>query len=1364
MFDFAWAWSQSLKLIACRRMKSKSSSLYVSRRQFLHFGATVGTGLLLPSVISGAEAAEDLPTYAYRLLRDTDLLNVEVRFINFKLSDTRPLKLRPLGEGQSSIALIFPPQNLAEAIFDERHDDANFENDPIAGKNENDVERFPPIRSFLSGPSWVVFNVPDNAAPFDLAQPESWWARLEELSLRVAPGATGPWVPRMPRRNETALEIPFRLYMSPGPETRFSASRLDESELRRLQRLGKFAPVELWNASLTSRLPLVPARLPPGTTNIPEELQPPKRVVLQARALYSPDYQRRSEPRFSLYYPAERPLSLHALTRHRLVKQMSEGDGSIDIEHLILTALGADANLYYASRKTVDQIIEEQVSDKGDPGTELRMWKHRIVIGRDVFFVEAFFGFLFPFCHPAIYVELTQRKFVSYTEEARKEGEPKNDYDKEKVSAPGAYLLKRRFMLVQDPLKNFASSDSPVGRMMPTKRVTLRTVRSADLADPVIDSVPIDKPGGTPGTTGLFFWPRLESNNSIANWELEVEDESGQVSITTDAKLWFASNIKRGHWGYQDKTAAERTIPFPGTKIAFAPEKGPSKDLSTSVQSVLDQINKRTISVSAAKKTLSTRIRDIETKCSAQTDKIGDKAKEIGKEFDEVLRKASSDVQGFVETLGSYRKKLDQLNELGATLETNAITFASNFVRDEVEVARRLAAILNGVKKIDDVQTLVVEELEKADGIFKTLDGAARQRIRQGIQGILDTCRALRLPDPNNPDGKPATPDQMLEEFAKRAKPYLSQYVDFERAATNLGSSVFHAGMETARVVLPAVKGLLPTVPDREIQLVGDYITGKFGDIDGKFKGVQNGVYAALTEAIGKAEDIGGQIRNGLAKPSMVISGLSRELGAVASENLEKAKEFARTNLNDFQHKMEDAIPDAKLFGVIPLRKIVAPILRGQMPDINVIELPEKIERTWQWAGPVKEQNFGILTFLPKLDPVGLYIFSKTTVDIPKPKELASGAKPVATVELRAFLGHMKVAAGGKQPTLPDDQGGSSPAAKKEKVFAINLLDLIEVEVSELSIKTKYKVGESVPTPEVKPILAIKPVEFLGPLSFLGALQNGLSFGALDIAIDPEFVSARTNITIPPLTFGAFSCRNLALKSGVALPLGDRTLRYDFAFSSFKEPFELSVMGFAGRGYFGAAFESNGNRQLDGALEFGGALSFNVGVASGGLYVMAGGYLKINNGTTELAGYLRAGGQIDVLGLVHVCVEFFLALAYRNGEGESVLYGYCEITVSIDMILYSFDVHVGMEKVISGSKKEQTSNVSHAAIHSLLAPQSQNLLDAAARRYAPPAAMQAVPIYFSRGSMSDSSKVTGRFRSTGAWKNDYWSHFDFSGA
>jgi hypothetical protein len=1364
---------------------------HVSRRDFLKVSATTAGGLVLQSQLYGSVfATEGLPTIPYRLLRQADFLNVEVRFINFKREDG---KLKPLGLGQSSIAVIFPPQNLAEAIFDEVHQpDSEFENDPITSKEGHGNDPLPPVSSFISGPSWVVFDVPDHMAPLEESTPETWWPALEKLSLRVPRGAVPPfvsqtptgiqrYVPQMPTSTETALEIPFRLYISPGPNTRFAASALPRKNAapaaaaassdsynqlpaynpgpakygNKPPKPGKIPPknpqplpgpvpplpgpatetnepVELWNAWLTSRDPVKPAGLPPGTTNIPEELAPPKRVVLQARAIYSPDYQRKSEPRFALYYPAERPMSLHALTRHRLVKQMSEGDGQIDIEHLVLTALGADANFYYASQKTVDEIIREQVDGKGDPGTELRMWKHRIVIGRDVFFVEAFFGFLFPFCHPSIYVELTQRKFVSYSDEK----DPPN------VSPPGAYLLKRRFILVQDPLKNYGSSDSPVGRMMPTKRVTLRTVRSPDLADPDIE--------GADGGKGLFFWPRLETTDDIVKWETEVEDESGQKSITSDAQLWFASHIVKGHVWYGKKVAAERTVPFPSSKIAFAPEKGPSKDLSVTLRANIDSLRRAAVpDIEGTKKALKKAIQDIVEK--APTDKIAEAAKKIKDEFSAVIDNASNDLQGFIAPLDLYRKKLDQLNELGATLETKAITFTSNFVQHEVAIVDRLISELAGLTATGQIQP-IIDKLAKGEPPFSVLgdqvtkiDEAARTRVAAALNGLLETAKKLETQEQN-----------IVNDFRTKSKEYLAQYQKFKDEAVKVGSGIFHTGMEAASVVIPAVKGLLPDVPEREIKLVDDYITGGF-------QSAQNGVYAGMTEAIGKAEDIGGQIRNGLAKPSTVISGISRELGAVASETLEKAKDVARADFNKLKEGLDlsDSIPDAKLFGVIPLRKIVQLVGRGQMPDINVLELPEKIERTWSWAAPVGRQNFGILTFAPKMKPAGLVITSKTTVTIPKPKELAGGAKSQATVKLDAFLGHIK-AEGTPKPTKPDDL----PGQRKDQVIAINLLDLLEVEISELRIHAEYTVGQPIPTPSVKPILASQPVKFMGPLAFLGSLQNGLSFGGLDLGIDADFIHVKSSTTIPPISFGAFSCRNLALKSGLALPFSDRTLRYEFAFSSFQKPFELSVMGFAGRGYFGAAFESNGNRELIGALEFGGALSFDIGIASGGLYVMAGGYLKITNSATELAGYLRAGGGLDVLGLVHVCVEFFLALAYRHTDNGSRLYGYCEITVSIDVAFLSYDVHLGMEKNIAGSSDQSGSQSQHGNVEFLKAAKqvgdkTLKIMQAVAAANSETGTSNlAIVSYFPTATEMVKQRKS-RF-DPDPWVSQYWTKFDFS--
>src|SRR5262249_2063100 len=120
---------------------------------------------------------------------------------------------------------------------------------------------------------------------------------------------------------------------------------------------------ELWNAQLISRVPLEPAKPPDNIGTLDPSLAPLTDVSLQAKALYSPDYRTHGEPGFGEYFPGNQQLYLPSLTRHRLVKQMSDGNGWIDIDHLVLTALGGNAFFAYFNKKSAKEIIQEQLKD-----------------------------------------------------------------------------------------------------------------------------------------------------------------------------------------------------------------------------------------------------------------------------------------------------------------------------------------------------------------------------------------------------------------------------------------------------------------------------------------------------------------------------------------------------------------------------------------------------------------------------------------------------------------------------------------------------------------------------------------------------------------------------------------------------------------------------------------------------------------------------------------------------------------------------------------------------------------------------------------------------------------------------------------
>ena len=93
-------------------------------------------------------------------------------------------------------------------------------------------------------------------------------------------------------------------------------------------------------------------------------------------------------------------------------------------------------------------------------------------------------------------------------------------------------------------------------------------------------------------------------------WEIEVEDESGQRALTPECPLWFGSNILWGHKLYANKGAADRTTAFPSTKIAFAPKKGPTKAIGTALSDKLQQLKSRGSSASEIKTTLENALSD----------------------------------------------------------------------------------------------------------------------------------------------------------------------------------------------------------------------------------------------------------------------------------------------------------------------------------------------------------------------------------------------------------------------------------------------------------------------------------------------------------------------------------------------------------------------------------------------------------------------------------------------------------------------------------------------------------------------------------------------------------------------------------
>jgi hypothetical protein len=1383
----------------------------LSRREFLGVTAGVSGALLLSDPVAAIEIGAELPTYRFRVRRDRDLLSLEFSFVNFERVGPQ---LRARGSGRSLVIVRFPPQNLAEALFDFPPTDSAYEVAPLppprGTMSDNSPE--PPIRSYLSGPSWLVFIVPDGLRlPLEVTGDErhgrrsvvdSWLRTMADWKVRVPRGAsTTPSVPAMPRGDETCLEIPFRLFIAPtSNETRW----LTSSE--RLGDLGAHSvnTRELWHAALLSRKPLVPAQLPPGFTNVPPELLPPTRIVLQARAVFSPDYQVNGEPAHGDFYPGKMQLSLEKVTRHCLVKQMAEGNGWIDAEHLILTALGCDTSLSYTSQKRFDDIIQAQLSNACEGNdSQLAIWKHRIVVGRDVFFVEAYMGFLFPFVYPALAVSLTRRQFA-----ARQLGKPDG------IGPPAAYLLKQYFILVQDPLKQFAGAESTLGRNMPIKKALLTETRSPLLADWNERDIENDCIGLEKfdddwtkielnlAKNQLFFIPRHlgdTGNDDGVRWTMNFEDGAAQSSKTTDACLLFAQNVVIGRKLWQKLKPQFRKWQLPAQPVSFAPEQAELSILADQPMSRVPDPNSQqgaqpvrkgqvlfqlelAQSERLAARTLADLLRRGNVDWSRFLAFLNANGGDVGKFADnlQTLLKAnqvvepdekaalkqltlstlqrlasnqfSNNLKNLQDPSGGYQEFLRQLQraqQVTSTLETHLLEF------DSTRIDKLVLAAQGGLVAAAEAAT-DLESFKKQLASYNPDAGGEGSEWLKRIGNELD----------NRIDGI----DQHWETARHEVIAYANELNQAANNVQQMANGYFQGQLASAQVVVPALKALAADTPAVGITLLQDYVSKGMGTAGEGFSRVQNGAFAQLAQAIDQGAAMADNLRCGVARPAAVIAGLSRDLGALTGSGPDAisqlANQFVESGGPDIS-ALKNAVPDAKLFGVLPLRELVAGLIvgeletlaRNQLPQVTQRTLPDHFESNWQWTTKVTDRNFGFIQFKVADSGVALHISSLTRITTPKTQ--AEATKPQGSITIQGFLGFW------------DEQTQLGDTSQNEPAFDLIIAGLVDVAFYSVEFSSLAQIGHSADT-KLKPHMG--PIEFLGPLKFIKTLEDFLSSllgDAFHLTLTPEFIEVGFAIVIPPITSGAVTMRNIAIGASLRLSFTGEPLRFGFNFASQEKRFELAVMCFGGTAYLNVWLLSNGQKLIDGAFEFGGVLAFDATVASGELVIAAGFYFKLSQSVTDLSGGLRACGCLSVLGLIHATVEFRLFGRYRietlsDGTRNNQIYGVCTITVSIDLFLYSFDVSIVMEKKIAGSTEPPENQ---AVGQNATTSERKSYFRFASNRSDGKVAEPVMPkkyvsAYFDR----DWRDVKGRFKfseasseeqkkSIDVWDREYWSQF-----
>lgn len=393
----------------------------------------------------------------------------------------------------------------------------------------------------------------------------------------------------------------------------------------------------------------------------------------------------------------------------------------------------------------------------------------------------------------------------------------------------------------------------------------------------------------------------------------------------------------------------------------------------------------------------------------------------------------------------------------------------------------------------------------------------------------------------------------------------------------------------------------------------------------------------------------------GLAAPTFpAIDGLSRLTGPVSK-------------VDGGMLSADDLVKDTKLLGFISLASIIENETGAAPFTINdVRQIFDNVDNN---------PNL----FLPR--PVMTTITTAAGIEtrfVWKPKikaALPPLLKPLGNMEL-VLKGRISKLASGNAPAFEVN------GALRNFELAFSLLgkDVLGVQFDALEF-----VSQAARKVELK--LGVRGVDFRGDLTFVQKLQTALPLGNLtkgaSVQTLPDGVVVRYAVPLPAIPLGLLNIQNVVVSTSVSLPfVPDKPAAVRFALSERNNPFLVSVSIFGGTGFFALEVSTDGGVKIEAALEFGGVAALNLIVVKGGVYLLAGIYLSISNGGLLIEGHLRLGGFVDVLGLISVSIEVFIALTYISER--NVLFGTGRLTVGVKLLFFSESFSFEITKEIPG--------------------------------------------------------------------------------
>ena len=375
---------------------------------------------------------------------------------------------------------------------------------------------------------------------------------LGRLAGRLRPGvdliAEVPYlplllVPRPPADTATALELPYRVLLSPIEEARWQ---------HRVGPVAHRGRTELWHTRLRTS----------GGDKGPDGIS-------KVRALWSPDYPTKD---FSVIDNDHRlfRMSLKAQDRQSLVKLMAGYDEWADDGTRFTPRSSRARRLHLTSLGSLTDV--EGSWEALPDGVDLEQWRHLASLGRDAYVRVVYRGYLLPFGHNAALFRVTERKFDSL------------DGDREKRIA---ILRQRHFIVVRKRIVDY-SGEGHVhdGRGFPFERVELLTRITPDLKDPGFGKSRLVADGGDQIyggeiTNDKAFWPMIAAASGAATdfpFDVLATDIAGEPVAFSMPMLFVSKEVNKQksaevRRAYNKAVPERRKAELGGATVCYAPSE-----------------------------------------------------------------------------------------------------------------------------------------------------------------------------------------------------------------------------------------------------------------------------------------------------------------------------------------------------------------------------------------------------------------------------------------------------------------------------------------------------------------------------------------------------------------------------------------------------------------------------------------------------------------------------------------------------------------------------------------------------------------------------------------------------------------------